>query len=407
MANSLSASFPDIWAKEMQRVFYKKNVGMMIADMSFQSDMQYGDTLNRPYRSTLLAQSYTPGTAITIDDLTDTSESLSVNRKFATGFYVDDYDAIQARYETAAKYGQDAGVALSNQVDSDVLGEVLNANSSNVVDDGTLGGTSGNGFTLTSSNVWSIFGYARQFIQKQNIPSEDYFGVISPEFENILVQAVSGKDTIYGDDTMQNGFIGRFLGFKLYRSTQLADTLVLTLGATPTASDTITINMGGTSQTFTFVSTIGSTAGNVLIGASATLTADNLVTLLTTPGTTTSTGVALSGNALRKVQNGVSASNSSGTVTINIKGQGVTTGTSSFTSSSNLFTAAKTVQHNVFGAVGAPTVVMQKEPKIEIRPVQDKLGKNILNGALYGVKTFTDNAKMLVDVKVRASSFSV
>ena len=37
MANNLSASFEEIWAKEQQTVFYKKNVAMEVADTSFNS----------------------------------------------------------------------------------------------------------------------------------------------------------------------------------------------------------------------------------------------------------------------------------------------------------------------------------------------------------------------------------
>lgn len=60
MANNLSASFPEVWAKEQQTVFYKENVAMKVADMSFNSDMKYGDTLNRTYRSSSNVQVYTP-----------------------------------------------------------------------------------------------------------------------------------------------------------------------------------------------------------------------------------------------------------------------------------------------------------------------------------------------------------
>ena len=68
MANSFTADFPEIWAREQQTVFYKENVAMKIADTSFRGEMSFGDTLNRPYRSANNVQSYTRGTAITIDD---------------------------------------------------------------------------------------------------------------------------------------------------------------------------------------------------------------------------------------------------------------------------------------------------------------------------------------------------
>jgi hypothetical protein len=121
MANDLSASFVEHWAAEQQTTFYKTNVGMAIADMSFNAQLKKGDVLNRPYRSTSVPQVYTPGTDITINDITDTNEQLTVNKKYADGFYIDDFDAIQSNYDVAIGYGKDQGEFLSNQVDSDIL----------------------------------------------------------------------------------------------------------------------------------------------------------------------------------------------------------------------------------------------------------------------------------------------
>lgn len=59
MANSFTADFPEIWAREQQEVFYKENVATKIADVSYKSEMSFGDTLNRPYRSSNNVQTYT------------------------------------------------------------------------------------------------------------------------------------------------------------------------------------------------------------------------------------------------------------------------------------------------------------------------------------------------------------
>lgn len=50
---------------------------------------------------------------------------------------------------------------------------------------------------------------------------------------------------------------------------------------------------------------------------------------------------------------------------------------------------------------GNPTLVVQADPSVQVRDVETKLGKNVLNGVLYGVKTFVDNAKQMVAVKIR------
>jgi len=66
------------------------------------------------------------------------------------------------------------------------------------------------------------------------------------------------------------------------------------MGTNPANTKTLTLTINGTAVTFTFVSSIGSTAGNVLIAGTAAGTMANLLALLQQPQTTTSTGVALS-----------------------------------------------------------------------------------------------------------------
>ncbi len=68
----------------------------------------------------------------------------------------------------------------------------------------------------------------------------------------------------------------------------------IALPTNPSNTQTLTLTINGTAITITFVSTIGSTPGNVLIGASAAATCANLIALLNQPQTTTATGVALS-----------------------------------------------------------------------------------------------------------------
>lgn len=64
------------------------------------------------------------------------------------------------------------------------------------------------------------------------------------------------------------------------------------LTASGVGIDTQTITIGGV--VFTTVNPIGTTAGNVLLGANQAATLTNLTTLINAPTTTTSTGVALS-----------------------------------------------------------------------------------------------------------------
>lgn len=402
MANSLSAGFIEVWAKEYQTVFYKKNVAKQIADMSFQAQMKKGDTLDRVYRSDLSSSlaAYTRGTDITITDVTDTAETLSVNAQFAAGIYRDDFDAIQASLDFAEQYGKDMAVYASNQVDADVLGQWSVATST--VDDGTLGGTSGNGIVVTTSNILKIFSQAKKKIKRLNIDDSNLFAVISPDVEQVLIEYGAGRDTVMGDGKNENGRITNFYGFDIFVSNQLGTSAVLSLATQPTDGDAVTIN----GVVFTFKTTLGTTAGNVYTVTNVDTTRANLAALINTPGTTTANGVALS-VANQNIMRNCTATNdnTADTLTLNYKGLGVLAVSETLTDATDTWTVGKTQQHLLMGQKGGTTVVMQKEPSIETKEEPKRFGKNILVGELYGFKTFADGAKRLVDVKVDTTSF--
>lgn len=404
MANSLSASFETIWAREQQRVFLRKNVALKIADTSFNSTMKSGQVLTRTYRSTLstdVPQVYVRWTDITINDITDTAETLTVNRQFADGFYIDNMDEIQSKYDQAARYGEDYAMRLTNQVDAEVLGEVLNA--ANTVDAGSVGWTAGQGIALTTSNVFLTYTAARKKLIKQNVASTDWFAVISPEFQEIVTQYYASKNTSLGDNASENGFFAKIMWFDNYVSNNLTCTAVLSLATQPTNTDPITI--GGV--TFTFVSVIGTTAGNVLIGADVDATRANLATLINAPSTTTSTGVALSTANAKIFAARVSAANdnTADTLTVTRKWTGTLTVTETLTDATDTRTATKQKQHCFFGVRGNPVLVMQKMPKVQFKEEPKKDGWNILNTVLFGVKTFRDNSYNMVNVPIRADAF--
>jgi len=70
----------------------------------------------------------------------------------------------------------------------------------------------------------------------------------------------------------------------------------------PANGETITVTVDGVATVLTFVTTIGVTAGNILIGASATTARANLVAFLNNPSVTSATQVAVTGTNLTAIQ---------------------------------------------------------------------------------------------------------
>lgn len=405
MANSLSASFPTKWGREMQDKFWTKNVFRPQANFRLESDLKDGDTVKRVYRSATVPQDYTRGSDVSFQDLTNTAETLTVDKQPVIPFYIDDLDALQSHYAERERYTEDTTNQMANIINGWYTAEVVNATS--VIDASDFGGTSGNGLSLSPANVQKVFAAAQKKLGRLNTWTEgSMFANLTPDFYQVLLEYLAGKETQLGDSTGENGHVGRYYGFDLYVSNGGYWTGKLYLATQPTDGDTVTIN----GVTFTFKTVLGSTAGNVLIGANAAAAQTNLAALINTPGTTTSTGVALSADNQAKLY-GAAATTGSNLVSITYRGVGVPIVSSVLTATTDGWnissqSALKNISHCMFGVKGAVDFVIQKQPSIQIEKAENRLGYKVIPYTLFGKKTFADGAKKLLDVKVDTTSLT-
>lgn len=389
----------------MQRVHSRVDVYRAIASFEEQATLKSGDVVHRPYHTVPSVKAYTRGTAVTIQDQTVTDESLTVDQSFVTPFYVDDLDALQSNYPLMNKLADEAAIKLSNKIDGDVLGEYDQADSD--VDDGTLGGTSGNGITVTTSNIQAIFAAAKRKLRKtlnSNFKEGDLFAAVSPHFEETLLKYLAGRETVLGDSTGMNGHIGKYFGFDLYSSNSVGWSAELVLSTIPTAGDTITIN--GVVLTAA-ADGAATAAGEFSIQTTNDLAAAELVKLINGTGTAGADSYIDVSTANRALLDGITATYSASTDILSLKAEGWASVAVSetLTPAANIWTTTKQIEHQLFGKKKAIDVVVQARPKIEIKEVSDKLGKNIIPYTLYGIKTFDEGDAMLVDVNCRSDAY--
>lgn len=406
MANALTAFSPKYWSKRMQMVHEKEVIYRAIANFEERETLRNGQTVDRPYRSAMYAQNYTKGTDVTIQDISGTSEELTVNTAKIVPFYVDDLDELQNKWNTVDAYAEDAANDLYEIVDADVLAEYASAASD--LDDADFGGTAGLGITVDTTNILQLFTRAGKKLRAQNIKKKDWFAVISPEVEQVLLEYLGGKESALGDTTNENGHIGKFMGFAIYVSNNLTFTARLEFGTTPTADDTVTV----AGVAFTFKATPAS-AGQVDIGADAPTSLDNLVAAINNSngyaaGAGSATAYFEVSAADRNKLRNVTATDGTTYMTIEHKGGSWETSTElaeTLTAAADIWTSTKRIQHNLFGKNKAIDLVIQKQPNVKFTQPALKLGRNVLPWVLYGKKTFVEGTKMLVDVNVRTSAF--
>lgn len=401
MANNLTASFPEYWSKRMQVTHLKKAVYRGISSFEEQATLKKGDTVHRPYRSAMTVNALGSEGNYTRQDITDTDESLVINQEKEVSFYVRDIDRMQSNYDTTNEYADEASTRLTNWIDGDVLGEYDQAIS--VVDDAAFGGSSGNGVTATTSNVHQIFSVAGRKLNLREITEmSKRWAVVSPHLFQTIIDAMGGRESALGDQTFLNGDAGKFGGFNLKLSTATGYSAVLALATQPTDGDTVTIN----GVVFTFKTTLGTTAGNVLIGADADAARLNLTTLINAPTATTAQGVALSAANL-KLMKGIVGTNdaSANTLTLKAEGLGYVSVSETLTAAADIWTAATQLQHCLFGQGTPIDVVIQKQPNTLVKERDGYIGKDIVSYTVYGVKTFAEGKDQMVDVKLNSSAF--
>lgn len=398
-ANSLGAMSPTYWSRRMGRKQYKTEIFRALANFEEQATLKDGQKVDRPYRSDIVVENYTKGTALTAQDLTATSDQLTVDSIKAALLYVDDVDGIQNKYSAVNLWADEAGRRLAISTDARFLYEAFSAN--DTVDDGDIGGNAGEGITVSTTNIVDIFGAINEKMDANNLPDEGRFFAISPQFYRKLWTFIQGKQTMLGDRTGSTGMIGAYDGLELFKTNNLTGSARWTPANNPSNADTITIQ----GVTFTFVSTIGTTAGNILQTTSTAVTIDNLVALINADGVGDGVNyVSLSTADKRTVQDWVAVD---GTTYFDVRVPGASYLTVTGSDATDVWTAAYQNQNLLAGLKGAIDAVVQLRPKILTASTVSagKAGTNILPMTLFGVYTFYQGKNEIFRVPVRSDAY--
>lgn len=278
-------------------------------------------------------------------------------------------------------------------------------NATTTVDASNLGGTATEGISLSATNVPLVFGEINEVLDGLTIPEEERFVAISPLFYNYLWQFIGGKETMLGDKTGETGNVGQYGGLKIFKSNNVTGQARWTPANNPSNTDTITIE----GITFTFVSVIGTTAGNILIAGSTALTLDNIVALINAGGVGDGVNyVSLSTANQRAVQNWVAVD---GTTYLETRVKGTPSLTVTGSDSADTWDAKYKVQDILAGRKTAISAAIQTNGDMGIVDIQmastvsaGKRGTNVMPLLVGGTKTFNVGKDELVWVKVRTDS---
>lgn len=171
MANfttTTSAVFiPEIWSVETLR---SAESALVMAPLVKRYDSlvkQRGDTIHIPHISDLSAQTKTQNSEVTLQTVTETETTISINSWQEVSFEIEDIAKVQSQYDLRSEYTNKAGYAIAKKVDSDLLALYSSLTSSDV---GTYG------VDITDA----VIVRALQRLDEVDAPLEDRYFVIAP-----------------------------------------------------------------------------------------------------------------------------------------------------------------------------------------------------------------------------------
>lgn len=383
-----------------QDILSKVMVGLKIASTRFEPNLKFGDTIVRTILnlSAVRVRSFTNLNDQTIDPLTDSEETMTVNVQVGAVFPIARLEKIQAGpLNPAMIAGKEVAIKVANYLDAQILAEVDSAWANFDTGNLTTAASNGTPITLSSTTVPQMVAQTYAKLFSNNVAMTNLCWVLDPFSVSQIAQFPIGKDITSNNTVFINGFSGNLFGAEVYTSNNLMGEATLVYTGNHVNAEALTI--GGV--TFTAVTTIGATAGNFLASAGDSTTGiTNLAGLINAPGTTSANQVALSAADQITITDvlGLSAVATSATV-LTIKGKGSSRLT--LTEAQTNATWATNFVHAYYGMKGAIDVAIQDQPVMEMRDEPKQLTTNIFNNVVAAIKTFTDGSQKFLDVHIQ------
>jgi hypothetical protein len=201
----------EVWTKEVEKVFTKK---LQFANLVTRRDglvASGGDTINVPFNTTGTARDKAASTNVTFDNDFGTPISISINKHKYYATLIEDFAKVQANYDLASIFRDQAAEAVARAVDTDLA--ALYSDAASNVDCGTV---------ADDADMLAVL----QVLDGNDVPRSGRFAVVHSLLENHLLNV--NKYAAY-DQTgnkgaaVTDGMVSRVYGFDIYISNNVTN----------------------------------------------------------------------------------------------------------------------------------------------------------------------------------------
>jgi N4-gp56 family major capsid protein len=232
VTNTTAATFiPEIWSDEIIAA-YKKNLVLANLVNKMNHSGKKGDTIHIPAPTRGSASAKAASTQVTLIAATESEVQVIINKHYEYSRLIEDITDVQAQPSLRRFYTEDAGYALSKQVDDDLfaLGKTFgddNGSGSDWVHSNSFYIDGANGIaayaadTVAATDLFTDLAF-RELVQQlddNDVPMNGRFLVIPPSVRNTImgIDRYNSSDFVDGRGIM-TGQIGSLYGIDIYVS---------------------------------------------------------------------------------------------------------------------------------------------------------------------------------------------
>jgi len=232
--NTSAAKFiPEIWSDEVIAA-YKTN--LVLANLVKKMSMtgKKGDVIHVPKPARGSAHAKTAGTAVTIQNSTESEVLININKHFEFSRLIEDITEVQALASLRQFYTGDAGYGLAKQVDNDLFelaksfgdgdgSSYVNSGSFQVnTTTGVLEAYDADGAADIGAFSDPVFRALIQKMDDADVPMDNRSFIVPPALRNTImgIERYTSTDFVNGK-TVETGKIGNLYGVDVFVSTNV------------------------------------------------------------------------------------------------------------------------------------------------------------------------------------------
>lgn len=397
----LNTGFDKAFDNKYQDIRYKTLVAPAVTNHRLESNLKMGKRVSRFKLDTsgIEIRDEVRYSDRVLDQAADSEEYIEVDQEKYMGVPLHKNDIKQnGELKAAETLAKDMRKKANQWLDGYYFSKVVDAY--DTFDAGDIGGSDGAPIDMaTEANILKMITMAPAKIKTNDVDiSSGFRWVLDSISIAYIEQMLIGKDVSLAESTFKNGYSGPINKGALYNSDNLTFRSEINLATNPTANDTITIS----DIVFKYVASVGTDAGNILIGTDAAATLANTIAALNGAAGAGTTYVDLSTANRKKLTKRLrcTASNPSASLLrITCIGAGRLVLSDTLTASVSWANARL---HAYAGLKGGIDCIEQREVNLDIRPESRQPVDNYFVDFLAGAKVFDDAKQTFLDVWIKA-----